>query len=77
MTPAYAKQLGLQVQKTDVRVQKIDNSSLQTFGMFIAGFKVEDKLGRARFFQKSFLLAETSIEVVLRMLFLTFSNANI
>ena len=43
----------------------------------IAGFKVEDKLGRARFFQESFLLAETSMEVVRRMLFLTFSNANI
>ena len=45
--------------------------------MVFAGFQVEDKLGRARFFQKSFLLAETSMEVVLGMLFLTFNNANI
>ena len=77
ITPAYAKQLGLQVQKTDVGAQKIDGSSLRTFGMIIAGFQVEDKLGRARFFQESFLLAKTSIEVVLGMPFLTLSNADI
>ena len=45
--------------------------------MIIAGFQIEDKRDRARFFQKSFLLANTSKEVVLKMLFLTFSNANI
>ena len=77
MTPAYAKQLGLQVQKTDVEVQKIDNSSLRTFEMVINGFQIEDKLGKAQFFQKSFLLAKTSIEVVLGMLLLTFSNGDI
>ena len=31
MTPAYAKQLGLHVQKTDVGAQKIDGSLLRTF----------------------------------------------
>ena len=77
MTPAYTKQLSLQVRKTDVGAQKIDDSSLRTFGMVIAGFQVEDKLGRARFFQELFLLAETSIEVVLRMPFLILSNADI
>ena len=77
ITPAYAKQLGLQVRKTDVGAQKIDGSSLRTFGMVIAGFQVEDKLGRARFFQESFLLAETSMEVVLGMPFLALSNADI
>ena len=38
---------------------------------------MEYKLNRARFFQKSFLLAEISMEVVLGMLFLILSNANI
>ena len=33
--------------------------------------------GRARFFQKMFLLADLSIEIVLRVLFFTFRNANI
>ena len=45
--------------------------------MVIAGFRVLNKYGRARFFQKTFLLADTTMEVVLEMLFLTFSNADI
>ena len=77
MTPAYAKQLGLQVQKTDVGAQKMDGLLLQTFGMFITGFQIEDKLSRARFSQESFLLAESSMKVVLRMPFLIISNADI
>ena len=77
MTPAYAKHPGLQVRKTNVGAQKINGSSLRTFGMVIAGFQVEDKLSRVRFFQESFLLAETSMKVVLEMPFLALSNADI
>ena len=51
ITLAYASKLGFQVQKTDIGAQKIDGSLLWTFGMVIAGFQVEDKLGKARFFQ--------------------------
>ena len=50
MILAYAKQLGLQTQRTDVRAQNIDGSSLATYGIVIAIFQVKDKLGRARFF---------------------------
>ena len=45
--------------------------------MVLASFQVEDKLERARFFQESFLLIDTSVKVMLGMPFLTFSNANI
>ena len=45
--------------------------------MVITRFSIQDKLGRARFFEKTFLLADTSMEVVLGMLFLTLSNADI
>ena len=45
--------------------------------MVLADFQVEDKLGRARFFQETFLLADISMEVVLGMPFLTLNNANI
>ena len=38
MTLTYAKQLGLQVRRTDVGAQKIDGSFFQTFGMVITGF---------------------------------------
>ena len=45
--------------------------------MVIADFQVEDKGGRPRFFQKTFLVANTKFEMVLKMLFLKISNANI
>ena len=45
--------------------------------MILASFQVEDKLGKARFFQEMFLLADLNIEVVLGVPFLILSNANI
>ena len=77
MTPGYALKLGLKVRSTDVRAQKIDGSTLKTFEMVLASFQMDDTLGRAQFFQKTFLLADLSVEVVLEMPFLTLSNANI
>ena len=77
MTLAYAKNLGLRTRKTDVGAQKIDGLSLDMFGMVIAGFQVLDKQGRTRFLQETFLLVNTTMEVVLGMLFLTLSNADI
>ena len=38
MTPAYAAQLNLKMQKTNVSAQKIDGSLLQTYGIVIAAF---------------------------------------
>ena len=46
-------------------------------GIVIVGFLIQDKLGKIRFFEGTFLLADTSIEVVLGILFLTFSNVDI
>ena len=77
MTFAYASKLGLTVRLTNVGAQKVDGSTLETFGMVLASFQVEDKLGRARFFQETFLVANTNIKVILEMLFLVFNNANV
>ena len=77
MTLGYASKLSLKVRSTNVGVQKIDDSILETFKMVLASFQVEDMFEKARFFQKTFLLAKLNIKVVLGMLFLTFSNANI
>ena len=38
---------------------------------------MEYKLGKARFFQEIFLLADTNAEVILSMFFLTFSNVDV
>ena len=45
--------------------------------MIIAGFQVQDKFRKARFFQETFLLADTSIEVVFGMLFLALSKVKV
>lgn len=37
---AYAKKLGLRIWKTNVDAQKIDETSLATFGIAIASFQV-------------------------------------
>ena len=44
--------------------------------MIIADFQVENKVGRPSFFQGIFFVANTKFEVILRMPFLKFSNAN-
>lgn len=77
MNPTYATKLGLRVRKTDVGAKKIDRSRLDTFRMVIVDFLVKNKLGRIRFFQEIFLLANTSIELVLGMFFLTPSSSDI
>ena len=50
MNPAYAKKLELRVRQTDVGAQKIDGSHLNTIGMLITGFSLQDKLGKVWFF---------------------------
>ena len=77
MNPAYAERLGFKTWKTNVGAQKIDGSALETFGMVIADFQVEHKGRRPRFFQETFLVADTKFEVVLGILFLKISNVNI
>ncbi len=76
MTLAYAKELSLTTQNTSVGAQKIDGSPLETYGMVSASFLLQDSLGTVRFFEETLLLANTSKEVVLRMLFLALSNAD-
>lgn len=66
--------LGFKVQSNNVGVEKINDSTFEIFEMVLANFQFDNKFGRSRFFQKTFLLANISIEVVLNILFLTFSN---
>ncbi len=77
ITPAYAVELGFTARKTSVGDQKIDGSPLETYGMASASFSLQNSLGRVRFFEETFLLADTSIEVVLGIPFLSLSNADV
>ncbi len=77
MSRAFALQLGLKIRKTNVGAQKIDGTTLETYGMVVSTFSVSDKDGRERFFEESFLLADVKPDVVLGMPFLTMSNADV
>ena len=77
MTPAYVLKLGLKVYSTNVGAQKIDGFILKIFEMVLASFQVEDKLEKAQFFQETFLVVDISTKVVLGILFLTLSNADV
>lgn len=60
-----------------MKAQKIDRSNLNTFGIVIASFLLQDKLKKVSFFQKIYLVTNIKVEVVLRMFFLIFSYADI
>ncbi len=77
MTPAYATRLGFTTRKTSIGAQKIDGSPLETYGMASARFSIQDSLERVRFFEETFLLADTSMEVVLKIPFLSLSNVDV
>lgn len=69
MTSAYASKLGLQARHMNVGVQKIDGSTLPMFKMVLASFQVKNKLWKIWFFQETFLLPNTSVQIVLGLLF--------
>ena len=77
MNSDYARKLGLKIWRTNVETQKIDGSALKIFKMVISDFQVEDKASRPRFFQETFLMANTKFEVILRIPFFKISNTNV
>lgn len=77
MQPAYAKKLDLNIRKTNMEAQKIDNTTLKIFEKVIAAFSIHNKARKVCFFEETFLLADISIDVALRIFFFILSNANI
>ena len=58
-------------------MQKFIGTTLDNYEMVVAAFSVVDKANRVRFFEKTLLMANFSLEVVLEMPFFTLSDANI
>ena len=73
----FAQKLGLPIRPKDVKAQKIDGNTLDIYKMVVAAFSVTNKANRVRFFEKTFLVANNSPEVVLGISFLTLSIADI
>lgn len=71
------KNLGLRVCEIGVKAQKIKSSKLDTYGILIAYFSVEDKQEKSYFFEEIFLLVDISIDIALKIPFLTLNNIKI
>ena len=75
--PVFAKKLGFFIRLTDVRMQKIDGTILNIYGIVVAAFLVKEKANQIRFFEETFLVANISLKVVLGIPFLTLSGVNV
>lgn len=77
MNQVFTFQLDLQIQQTNVRALKIDETTLRTYKIVVSIFFVSDQDRKKRFFEKSFFWADIKPDIVLSMLFLTMNNANL
>lgn len=50
---------------------------LKTFKILITDSKIENKIGRFRLFQETFLITNIKYEIILKMFFLKISNTDI
>ena len=55
----------------------MDDTMLDTYGMVVAAFSIKDKANRERFFEKTFIVTNVSLEVVFRMPFLILSRVDV
>ena len=76
-SPAFVAKLDLKVRKIDIKAQKIDGSIFIIFKMASINFQVEDKLDKIQFCQETFVVANTTLEVIFEMLFFIFNNIDI
>ena len=58
-------------------MQKIDGTILKTHKMVVSIFFLSNKDNKERFFEKSFLLADIKLDVVLEILFPIMNNADV
>ena len=74
---AFAEKLGLVVQSTNIGAQKIDGTIFEIYRMVVAAFSVIDQANKVKFFKKTFLVVNISPDIVVKILFLSLSNANV
>ena len=65
----FAWELRLFIKPTDVKAQKINGITLDIFEMVVAAFLMTDKANWVKFLEKTFLVANVSLEVVLGCFF--------
>ncbi len=77
MSQAFTSQLGLKIWITYITAQKIDGTTLEIYRIVVSIFSVSNKDSWERFFEETFLLANVKSDIIVEMLFLTMSNADV
>lgn len=77
ISKAFPLMLGLEISKTNVKSQKINDTTLETYTMVVSIFSMSDKDDWMRFFEKNFLFVNEKLNIVLVISFLTIDNANV
>lgn len=76
ITLIYAVKVDFTTQTSSIGAQKIDGLVIKIYEMVTTEFSIYNKLSRTRFFDKTFLLANTNMKIV-DMPFLSHSNPNL
>lgn len=61
----------------DIGAQEIDDTILNIYRIVVIALSVTDKVNQAKFFKKTFLIANISSEIIFKIFFLILSIANI
>ena len=77
MILAYISKISVKVWQVDIKESNIISFNLKIFEIFLASFQIKDKLEKTKYFQKTFLLANFNIKMILELFFFIFNNANI
>ena len=73
----FTSQPGFRIWKTNIAAQKIDGTTLKTYGMVVSIFSLLNKNDREKFFEESFLWADIKLDTMLEIPFLTMRNVDI
>lgn len=63
MQPSFTMKLGLSICKTNIDAQKIYDCRLESYEMVIVSFQIDNKDKKSYFFEETFLLANSSIDI--------------
>ena len=72
----FARKLGLVMQTTNVGIQKIDDTTFETYEIVIVVLSITDQVNNIKFFKQIFLMANVSPNMIRGMSFLTMNDAN-
>lgn len=69
MSLAFALQLGLKIQKTNMKARKIDGTILEIYEIVVFTLFILNKDSQIRFSKQSFLLSNIKLEMVFVMFY--------